>query len=94
MGLLCKRVTIDGRGKCEGRKSLGERSPELVAAARALNDGRSLRKISATLAEQGFVPSGREYSATAVKGMLGEGGSKSRALKHTDAKGRRLLWPE
>ena len=42
-----KSVTIDGRGKCEGRKSLGERSPELVAAASALNDGRSLRKIAA-----------------------------------------------
>ena len=26
--------------------------------------------------------------------MLGEGGSKSRALKHTNAKGRRLLWPD
>jgi len=39
-------------------------------------------------------PSGRPYAATAVKGMLGEGGSKSRALKHTDAKGRRLLWAE
>ena len=42
-----RSVTIDGRGKCEGRKSLGERSPELVAAASALNDGRSLRKIAA-----------------------------------------------
>jgi len=48
-------------GKCEGRKSLAERSPELIAAARALNDGRSLRKISAALAAEGFVtPSGRE----------------------------------
>jgi DNA invertase Pin-like site-specific DNA recombinase len=90
-----ERVTIDGRGKCEGRKSLGERSPELVAAARKLNDGRSLRKIAAALAEQGFVtPSGRAYAATAVKGMLASEGSKSRALKHVDAKGRRLLWPE
>jgi len=67
----------------------------LIAAARKLNDGRSLQKISAALAEQGFVtPSGRPYAATAVQGMLGEGGSKSRALTHTDAKGRRLLWPE
>jgi len=54
--------------------------------------GRAEYKV---LAEQGFVtPSGRPYAATAVKGMLGEGGSKSRALKHTDAKGRRLLWAE
>src|SRR5208337_4090381 len=82
-------------GKCEGRKSLAERSPELIEAARALNDGRSLRKISAALAEQGFVtPSGRAYAATAIKNMLASEGSKSRALKHTDAKGRRLLWPE
>jgi DNA invertase Pin-like site-specific DNA recombinase len=88
-------LTLDGRGKCEGRKNLGERSPELVAAARALNDGRSLRKISAALAEQGYLtPAGKAYSASAVKRMLGEGGSKSRALKHVDAKGRRLLWPE
>jgi DNA invertase Pin-like site-specific DNA recombinase len=87
-----KRVAMDGRGKCEGRKSLAERSPELIAAAQTLNDGRSLRKIAAGLAEQGFLtPSGKEYSASAVKGMLGGEGSKSRALKRTDAKGRRIL---
>ncbi len=79
-------------GKCEGRKSLAERSPGLILAAKALNDGRSLRKISAALAGQGFVtPSGREYSAAAVKTMLAGEGSKSRALKRTDAKGRRIL---
>src|SRR5271157_4161044 len=83
------------QGKCEGRKSLSERSPEMIKAARALNDGRSLRQISAALADQGFVtPSGRAYAATAIKNMLASEGSKSRALKHTDAKGRRLLWPE
>ena len=90
-----KRITNDGRGKCEGRKSLAERSPELANAARALNDGRSLRNIAVALAEQGFVtPNGKNYSASAVTGLLGEAGSKSRALKHVDAKGRRLLWPE
>jgi len=69
--------------------------PEVVEAARKLNDGRSLRAIAAGLAEQGFVtPSGAQYSATSIKRMLGEGGSKSRALTHYDAKGRRLLWPE
>jgi len=31
---------------------------------------------------------------TSIKRMLGEGGSKSRALTHYDTKGRRLLWPE
>jgi hypothetical protein len=57
-----------------------------------MNDGRPLRKIAAGLVDRGFMtPAGREYSATAVKRMLGEGGSKSRALKHVDAKGRRLL---
>jgi recombinase len=60
-----------------------------VAAAQVLNDGRSLRAIAAALAEQGFVtPAGREYPATSVKRMLGEGGSKSRAQKHFDAEGR------
>jgi hypothetical protein len=29
-----------------------------------------------------------------LKRMLGEGGSRSRALTHHDAKGNRLLWPE
>ena len=62
------------QGKCEGRKSLAERSPELAAAARALNDGRSLRKIADALAKQGFVtPSGKVYAPSAVKGLLVEG---------------------
>jgi len=60
-------------GKCEGRKSLAERSPELIEAACALNDGRSLRQISAALAEQGFLtPSGRPHSASAVQSMLSQ----------------------
>ena len=59
------------------------------------HDGRSLRAIAAGLAEQGFVTrTGAAYSATSIKRMLGEGGSKSRALTHYDTKGRRLLWPE
>jgi DNA invertase Pin-like site-specific DNA recombinase len=89
------RVTLDGRGKCEGGKSVAEMRPEVGKAAHALNDGRSLRKIAAALADQGFTtPAGKHYSATSIKRMLGEGGSKSRALTHRDAKGRRLLWPE
>ena len=60
-----------------------------MAAAQVLNDGRSRRAIAAGLAGQGFVtPSGAHYSATSIKRMLGEGGSKSRALTHYDAKGR------
>jgi hypothetical protein len=90
-----EQVTLDGRGKCEGRKSVVEMRPEVIDTARALNDGRSLRKIAAGLVDQGFVtPAGREHSASAGKRMLGEGGSKSRALKHVGAKGRRLLWAE
>jgi hypothetical protein len=49
------RRTLDGRPKCEGRKSVAEKRPEVSEAARILNDGRSLRKIAAALAEQGFV---------------------------------------
>ena len=66
------RVTKEGKGKCEGRKTLAERSPELIAAANALNDGRSLRQISAALAAQGFVTSknARPFSASAVQSML------------------------
>ena len=50
-----ERVTLDGRGKCEGRKSVAELRPEVIEAAGKLNDGRSLRAIAAGLAEQGFV---------------------------------------
>jgi DNA invertase Pin-like site-specific DNA recombinase len=61
-------------GKCEGRKSFAEKDPELVAAAKALNDGRSLRKIAEALAQQGRVvaKSGKLYSASAVKNMLAQ----------------------
>jgi DNA invertase Pin-like site-specific DNA recombinase len=67
-----KRTTLDGRGKCEGGKSLAELRPDVVEAARKLNDGRSLRKVAAGLAEKGFTtPAGKHYSATSVKRMLG-----------------------
>jgi len=81
----------DANGKCEGRKAYierGEDGERLVAAARELNDGRSLRKIAAALAEQGYLtPRGIEYSASAVKSMLGSEGSKSRAVRRTKASG-------
>jgi hypothetical protein len=48
-------TTLDGGGKCEGRKSVAELRPEVIEAAAKLNDGRSLRAIAAGLAEQGFV---------------------------------------
>jgi DNA invertase Pin-like site-specific DNA recombinase len=59
--------------KCGGRKSYAERSPELVAAAKALQAERprlSLRQISARLAGQGFTNKGRPYAAMSVSGML------------------------
>ena len=77
------RVTLDGRGKCEGGKSLAEMRPEVVDAARALNEGRALRKIAAALADQGFVtPAGKEYSATSIKGSLHESALSVRHLEH------------
>jgi DNA invertase Pin-like site-specific DNA recombinase len=59
--------------KCGGR-TYAERSPELVAAAKALRAERprlSLRKIAARLAEQGYTAaSGEPYAAMSVRGML------------------------
>lgn len=58
-------------GKCSGRKSYAEMRPEVVAKARELRPGRSLRKVSADLAAAGFkTPSGLPYSAMAVRSML------------------------
>jgi DNA invertase Pin-like site-specific DNA recombinase len=63
-------------GKCEGRKSYGERDPELVDMARWLHhnaDGRpySLRKVTSELVGYGYTtPSGKPYSAAAVASML------------------------
>ena len=67
-------------GKCEGRKRYAEVNPELVALARELarppaghaaNRGPSLLKVSAALAERGYVTSkGQPYSASAVQKML------------------------
>jgi DNA invertase Pin-like site-specific DNA recombinase len=60
--------------KCGGRKTYDERSPEPVAAAKALRAERprlSLRKIAARLAGQGYTPaSGGPYAAMSVRGML------------------------
>lgn len=62
--------------KCGGRKSYGERNPELVAAVRELSQQRprlSLRQIAAELAARGHVTEKNclPYSAAAVKSMLG-----------------------
>jgi general stress protein YciG len=65
------------------------------------NEKRSFsqnRSLAAEAGRKGGAKSQKEnlpeHASEAIE--LGEGGSKSRALKHTDAKGRRLrlLWPE
>jgi DNA invertase Pin-like site-specific DNA recombinase len=69
-----KRAT----GKCGGRKSYEERSPEMVALAKKLarypvnGRRRSLRDVAAELEAQGFVAQGgKAYAATAVARMIG-----------------------
>jgi hypothetical protein len=65
------------RVKVEGRKSVAEQRPETVELARKLararpkGGKRSLRDVSAALAEAGHTTkSGKPYAATAIKLML------------------------
>lgn len=66
-------------GKCEGRKSIAETRPEVVALARKLHRRnpstgrrRSMREISEALAEAGYRNgSGNAYQITAVRRMVG-----------------------
>jgi hypothetical protein len=64
-------------GKCGGRKSYEERSPEVVALAKKLarytvnGRKRSLRDVAAELEAQGHVTAdGKRYAATAVARMI------------------------
>jgi DNA invertase Pin-like site-specific DNA recombinase len=64
-------------GKCEGRKSLSESRPEVVALAKRLSRypvnrrKRSLRDIAAELEAQGHVATtGKRYEATAIARMI------------------------
>src|SRR5215207_4772149 len=64
-------------GRCEGRKSHAERSPELVALAKRLyrqrpkSRRRSLRSIAAELATAGFLnENGRHFAPSSVKAMV------------------------
>ena len=64
-------------GKVEGRRSYTERDPEMVKLARRLHRPDpnkrpiSLRKVSAALAERGYVtPNGTTFSASSVASML------------------------
>ena len=64
-------------GKCGGRKSYEERSPEMVALAKKLarypinGRRRSLREVAAELEAKGHVTAdGKRYAATAVARMI------------------------
>jgi DNA invertase Pin-like site-specific DNA recombinase len=60
-------------GKCEGRKSWVEKSPELVTMVKRLHRQHlSLREISAELAKLGLANErGVEFSASSIASMLG-----------------------
>jgi len=66
------------RGKCEGRKSHAEKWPEAVRLAKRLHraspktgERMSLRKISAKLAEAGYVNErGKPFNPNSVKNMI------------------------
>ncbi len=64
-------------GKCEGRKSLSETSPEAVALAKALRRKKpkggklSLRAVSAEMAKQGFLNKrGVPFNHKSIAAML------------------------
>ena len=63
-------------GKCGGRKSYKERSPETVALAKKLyrypvhGHKRSLRDIAAELEAQSHTSGGKRYAATAIARMI------------------------
>jgi DNA invertase Pin-like site-specific DNA recombinase len=65
-----KRVAY---GKCEGRKSHAEATPETVALAKQLHaSGLSYRRIAAELAVRGHLTgSGKSHIASAIQKMLG-----------------------
>ena len=71
-------TTLDGKGKCEGRKSKKERQPKLVALVKKLRRRNwktkkqmSLRKISQHLFELGYTNErGKPYNAQSIKDMV------------------------
>jgi DNA invertase Pin-like site-specific DNA recombinase len=77
-----QQARIKRGGKCEGRKSHAEIRPDVVALAKRLRTTRSgtqrsLREVSAELANRGHVNSaGRPFAAMAIRNMLEEGASR------------------
>lgn len=72
-----KRLTVDGRGKCEGRKSYKETNQELIEAAKKLHrkprhgTRLPLLTISKKLHEMGFMTkSGKPFAATQIKRLV------------------------
>ena len=73
-----ERIRKD-RGKCEGRKSLAETKPDVVALAKRLHraspktgERMSWRRISAELAAAGHLNElGRPYNSKSIGAMLG-----------------------
>ncbi len=71
-------ITLSGEGKCEGKKSLKETSPELLKEVRRLSRKnrvtgkyRSLRTISKELETLGFLNSkGKRYDAMQISRLL------------------------
>jgi DNA invertase Pin-like site-specific DNA recombinase len=81
-----KRVRV---GKCEGRRSHSETSPDLVAEVRRLRrrnpkTGKrmSLRSIAAVLAARGLLNgSGRPFGSESIRSMLGAKGRPGRLME-------------
>jgi DNA invertase Pin-like site-specific DNA recombinase len=73
-----EQARIKKGGKCEGRKSIAETRPEVVALAKKLRRRtpsgrqRSLREISSELAQRGYLTAktGQPFKASAVKKMI------------------------
>ena len=71
-------VSLEGKGKCEGRKAKKELQPELVALVKKLRRRNwktkkqmSLRKISQHLLELGYVNErGKPYNPQSIKDMV------------------------
>ena len=70
--------TVSGLGKCEGRKSVREKHPELVRIVRSLyrkdrrtGKRRSFREISRKLLEMGYKNvNGRSYGTDIINSLL------------------------
>jgi DNA invertase Pin-like site-specific DNA recombinase len=70
-------LTLEGQGKCEGRKSYAELNPDLIRLAKKMyrkpRNGKrlSLRQISSQLYDAGHsTKSGNQFSASQIKNLL------------------------